>query len=400
MRPKTIEALDGVRGIAILLVMFYHFTFRFTPTSLSGRLVAAMGAIGWCGVDLFFVLSGFLITGILLRAKGSAGYYRNFYMRRLLRIFPLYYALLLVLFVLLPLVFPFEGKELSALEARQGWLWTYTSNIAIAFSGKWLFNVEHVQLNHLWSLAVEEHFYFVWPFLVGWLERRTLLRVCAGILVGAPVLRLVLLALKAPLASYVLSPCRMDALALGGVVAVLIADPRAHALMAKHAKQALLGGVLVTVAIVAVRRNADHYGWLMETIGFPALAIAAAGLLLVAHGSRAGALSHRVLTFRPLMTAGKYSYGAYVFHQVLQPAFEKYAGPARFAPLPDGLAMLLHVAIAVTASFAVAVVSFHVFEERFLGLKRFFEYNGPREAPDGATSDRRSTESPGCPTPS
>jgi peptidoglycan/LPS O-acetylase OafA/YrhL len=110
----------------------------------------------------------------------------------------------------------------------------------------------------------------------------------------------------------------------------------------------------------------------MQVIGFTALAIGYAGLVMIAHDSRKGSLAHRLFTARALLSAGKNSHGAYVFHQLLQPAAEALAPPSRFAPLPEGVCLLLHVAVAGAASFAVAVASFHLFEKRFLSLTRHF----------------------------
>jgi peptidoglycan/LPS O-acetylase OafA/YrhL len=130
-----IATLDGLRGLAILLVMFSHFAIANPPTEhwINQALSRAMRT-GWIGVDLFFVLSGFLITGILVDARGHAGYFRNFYMRRVLRIFPLYYASLLVLVVVLPTaVGPTPG--MVQMQADAAWYWLYLANIKIAVSG-------------------------------------------------------------------------------------------------------------------------------------------------------------------------------------------------------------------------------------------------------------------------
>jgi peptidoglycan/LPS O-acetylase OafA/YrhL len=373
MAAKIIPALDGVRGVAILLVMTYHFTFRFVPVTAFGRAVQGAFTFGWSGVDMFFVLSGFLITRILLETRRKPGYFKHFYMRRVLRIFPLYYGTLFAGFVVAPLFTPAVSPEMQALRDRQAWLWTYSSNIADALSRDWLFNVEWLQLNHLWSLAVEEHFYFVWPLLIGVLSGRTVVKVCVATLACAAALRFGLLAKGLPpVVPYVLTPCRVDALALGGMVAVLVAQPRAHRVLSRLARPAFAGGMIVTLAMAAWQHSTGHIGWRMQVIGFTALAVGFAGVVMIAHDSEEGSFAHRLLTTRALLSAGKYSYGAYVFHQLLQPGFEVIAPPGRFAPLPEGVCLLLHVAVAVTLSFTVAYASFHLFEKHFLSLKRHF----------------------------
>ena len=189
-----IKPLDGLRGIAILLVMWFHFAWPAKAQGLITRLYVSVAALGWVGVDLFFVLSGFLITGILLDSKRGAGYFRNFYARRVLRIFPLYYAVLLVTLVILPLIVPYDTPALKRLLEGQGWLWLYSTNISVAVEhGNWIASADWLRMGALWSLAVEEHFYLVWPLLVFFLSRRALLRTSIAMIVLVPILRTVAL---------------------------------------------------------------------------------------------------------------------------------------------------------------------------------------------------------------
>ena len=138
---RRITTLDGVRGIAILLVMLIHFTDRTNPAGLANGIYTQIAGVGWIGVDLFFVLSGFLITGQLVASKSSPGYFRNFYARRTLRIFPLYYACLLVWLVAVPLLFsPLSSSRQEAiarLHDDQAWYWTYFSNWRMGLDGQW-----------------------------------------------------------------------------------------------------------------------------------------------------------------------------------------------------------------------------------------------------------------------
>jgi peptidoglycan/LPS O-acetylase OafA/YrhL len=379
MQGKNIAALDGVRGLAILSVMVYHFTFRHLTVTPAGRALLWLTGLGWSGVDMFFLLSGFLITRILLRERGSAGYYKNFYARRVLRIFPLYYALLFAVFVVSPQVVPWRSAELVELSGRQIWLWSYLSNVDIFVHGRWMFNVEWVALNHLWSLAVEEHFYLVWPLLVGVLAPRALTRLCVILVLGVPVLRFALIELHVapPLATYVFSPCRMDALALGGLLAIQLGEtgrPWVSALLTRLAWPAMGAGLAAVLGIVALQGGTSHNSWPMQCVGFPGFALAYGALIVLAVSALPGTRIHRVLTSSLLSRAGKYSYGGYVFHEVLQPAFERYLPPSRFAPLPEVVAILLHALLAIGVSFGVALLSWHLLEKRFLGLKRHFDY--------------------------
>jgi hypothetical protein len=154
-------ALDGVRGIAILLVLFHHFTV-FDPITGVGAWLGFAALLGWCGVDLFFVLSGFLITGILIDARGSSRYFSSFYMRRSLRIFPLYFLVVFLSFVVLPRFPALHDVLAGPTDVVQWPYWTYLVNFAIADRAQFL----HGILDISWSLAIEEQFYIVWAVVV------------------------------------------------------------------------------------------------------------------------------------------------------------------------------------------------------------------------------------------
>src|SRR4051812_26234940 len=154
-----VPALDGIRGLAILLILAYHFTLGMTGRGIAVRLIAKLTSTGWCGVDLFFVLSGFLITGILWNAKESPHRFRNYYVRRALRIFPLYYAAIAIVFAALPFIATRVGG-FEGIHGTGAWLGLYGTNILVALRGQWF------PLSHFWSLAVEEHFYLFWPAVV------------------------------------------------------------------------------------------------------------------------------------------------------------------------------------------------------------------------------------------
>ena len=226
---KHFAALDGVRGLAIILVMAYHYMVLMPFTIHSAALGAAVVVCskGWCGVDLFFVLSGFLITGILYDSRENPRYFRNFYARRTLRIFPLYYAVLLSVAALLFLAWLLVPRlwlaqpKLGELAAVQPWLWTYTTNIAVAKG------IPVPLVAHFWSLAVEEQFYLVWPLVMFALPKRAMAPVALSLATAALFIRLGLTyAGWSDGAIYVLTPCRMDSLAAGALAAILMRDPR------------------------------------------------------------------------------------------------------------------------------------------------------------------------------
>src|SRR6186997_1549382 len=185
-RPEAgfIPALDGLRGIAIVLVMLHHFTY-LRPTSGIDALIGNVLFFGWTGVDLFFVLSGFLITGILLDTRNSRRYFTTFYARRTLRIFPLYYLILFIALVVLP-KFPAVDRVLigqdELIDLPPQWpYWLYLTNFSIADRG-WV----HGWVDVGWSLAIEEQFYLVWPLVIWLCPPRLVALLCAAILVAEP----------------------------------------------------------------------------------------------------------------------------------------------------------------------------------------------------------------------
>ena len=215
-----IPALDGLRGIAILLVMLHHFTHFEQTTGFDGP-VGSLLAFCWTGVDLFFVLSGFLITGILLDTRGGERYFTNFYARRILRIFPLYYLVLFLAFVVLP-KFPAVYPVLTGVppaeqvDVPQWPYWLYLTNVSVAERG-WV----HGWLDVAWSLAIEEQFYVVWPLLVWLCPPRLVALLCAVILVAEPIARIYAREMDYQVIwIYVLTWYRLDGLAIGALLAV------------------------------------------------------------------------------------------------------------------------------------------------------------------------------------
>jgi peptidoglycan/LPS O-acetylase OafA/YrhL len=300
-------------------------------------------------------------------------------MRRVLRIFPLYYAVLFALLVGSRVFVSWSSPAMIALQGRQVWLWTYLTNVHIAVHGSWVFSAEWFDLNHMWSLAVEEHFYLVWPFLVAALSSKAMTRLCVGVVLVGPVARFV--AIKffyvSPITTFVLTPFRVDTLALGGLLAYVLEnrDVQMAARLRRLAPAAIAAGAALVLSVVALQRGTSQFSWPMQCIGFPGLELLFSGLIVLAWAATDGDAIHRILCSPLLLKTGKYSYGGYVFHDILRSAlFEPYMAPSRFAPLPEALAIVVHAALSITLSFAVALLSWHLLEKRFLRLKRYFEY--------------------------
>ncbi len=221
---KRIPALDGLRGIAILMVFMRHSIFGMETNSKILAPFLTAGQLTWSGVDLFFVLSGFLIGGILLDAKQSPRYFKTFYIRRAYGIFPLYFLVTrLFLFRHLPFhLIPGTLGDYSALSIPLLSYLTLTQNFWMAHLG-W-FGPQAMMVT--WSLAVEEQFYVTIPFIIRYCNRRRLVAVLVFVVVAAPLLRVLLQHFAhGEFACYVLMPCRADALCMGALAALVVRHP-------------------------------------------------------------------------------------------------------------------------------------------------------------------------------
>jgi len=362
------------------MVMVLHFVGLRTPYTLGQRLVVKAAGYGMLGVDLFFVLSGFLITGLLLDSKGQPRAYRNFYARRILRIFPLYYGVLVVCFLLLPLVMRLP-PWFEAVRDHQVWLWTFTSNVATALHGSW---ASLSYLSHFWSLAIEEHYYLIWPWIVLTVRPRTLERICVGVLFGALALRIALaLGGMSELSISVLTPCRIDTLCVGGLLAVLARRPAGPGVLVERSGRAL-GGLGAALLLLSAWCALPRLGLpILHLVRSSLFALFFGALLLVSLGPRSHPVS-RALQGPVLRFFGKYSYGLYVYSGILTWIFLKGA----LDPWLDGLlvnhslTLAAHAVLGVGLSTAVAVVSYQLFEKPFLELKRYFR--APRSRPHTA----------------
>ncbi len=389
-----IPALDGVRGLAIALVILRHMTLPAwfaSSSNLADRALRSVTAAGWSGVDLFFVLSGFLITGILLKERERDGpvieKFGRFYWRRVLRIFPLYYAACAVLFFVVPLLPYWSAQpEIGALRHSEPWYWLYGVNLLEVLRGG---PATPFNTGHFWSLAVEEQFYIVWPFVVLRASRKTLLRTVYALIVAGPLIRLAfLLALHGPAgptAAYALSACRVDVLGIGALLALLYRDAGERWGRVHRAAPWLGAGALAAFAALALLRGgARSEDPVIQTVGFSVVAVAMGSFIAWALdvGGAAGALE-RPLCARPLQMLGKYSYCLYVVHYPLMSVLDLVWAHFRIASLwrPFGSSLpswLAYGTVLVACSLAVAAVSWRLLDSRMLALKDRFDPAGLR----------------------
>ena len=362
---RKLASLDGVRGLAILSVMLCHSLWRLNATTTPQRLFAWVAYQGGIGVDLFFVLSGFLITGILVDSRAATNFFQSFYARRVLRIFPLYYAFLLLAFCLFPFVIATDW--LPAPTDR--WMyWCYLTNWLALSHGPWRHNV----MGHFWSLAVEEQFYLCWPLLVWLLKPAKLLHV---LLIGEATLIVGRIwwvsAHGASVAVSMATLTRMDGLLLGSACAILIRQRHFPARLVRRLPIVAIGGVALHLVLAKTSQDANQYG---QTLGLPILGISFATLVLYAaltDDSR-GAMQS-LLRWRGLTQMGKYSYGMYIFHVPIVYFIDRLIDlclPAGARP-PFWFGCATSAAICIV-TFCLAKLSYTYFERYFLDWKDTF----------------------------
>jgi len=346
------------------------------PTGRFDAILHAPHDFGWIGVDLFFVLSGFLITGILCDAKGGAHYFRNFYARRSLRIFPLYYVFLALILFVFPRWFLAGSPLIQHLPAHPVWYWTYLSNFALVFRDV----PNNVPLSATWSLAIEEQFYVVWPAVVLLCRRRTLQWICGGIAAAALACRIgMVLAGYRWLPLYYLTPCRMDSLAIGAFVALGMRAPGGAAGFARRYR--LVPPVALAAAvIVMVQQRSFHWdGGLGQTLGYTVLGTLFASLVTTAVLAKPGGAVARALSAPVLRFFGRYSYAIYLAHLPVCLFVKAYLfTPEEFATLGGTLSpgQVAFYVICGSITVGLALISWNVLERPLLRLKRYFPASG------------------------
>lgn len=355
-----IPALDGVRGLATLMVLSSHFLL---DDVYSGSKWWHIMDIGWIGVDLFFVLSGYLITSILLDTKERSNYFREFYRRRVLRIFPLYYSVLLFS-VFAITVIDRKPENLWNGYDSLAWFFAFIPNVAIAFKGGDLWQTNWAGLHHLWSLAVEEQYYIFWPLVVWLLPRRPLVLFCIVLLYAGVFFReWTDLAFGSPwsYASYVLPYCRMDGLAGGSLLAVLLRSGWMSRLKLEREVMrdlTFMCGMILFYLMIA--GNSQGRGTIIALmfVGIVYLTLSGEGLL------------HSIFKTRFLRHIGTYSYGLYVFHQMFRMPFKWYIrDPLEATGMPELGVQVLYMLLAFGATYGLARLSWTFLEKPFLNLK-------------------------------
>lgn len=343
-------ALDALRGLAILLVLLHHYFSSFQ--------------IGWIGVDLFFVLSGFLITEILLKESFSKAHILRFYARRALRILPVYYGILVLFFLTSPFLFSDHRPHSTYqyYQTNQIWFWTFLQN--------WLYIKKgpppEPYLSHFWSLAVEWQFYLAWPLVLHLAKKHNVLRAVIVSLIALSITVRVYLYLHYPDAVenyYNNTICRMDSLLIGSFLAVHLAEGKTFSRMLLCLFTVLCLSLLLICGFVFNYLNNDNV--LMATVGYTVFALFFMSLLYWVLTIPA----LKRTTIPPLNFLGTISYGMYVYHlpvyltvaAILPSLMHRF-----FAASIDRYSVVL-ISFALTVSISAA--SYQLFEKPMLRLK-------------------------------
>jgi peptidoglycan/LPS O-acetylase OafA/YrhL len=368
-RPQSvghIYALDGLRGFAVLLVFAYHlFGGIIVPNSLLTTVLDRIVRSGWIGVDLFFVLSGFLISTILLDARNAHNYYKVFYIRRGLRIFPLYYLVLGGALLLEPGHYPWTA---------QIFYWLNLSNLPTAF-----YPMLIGYLAHFWSLGIEEQFYMVWPTVVRRITPKALAYLCLGVIGGLFLIRLlpvwIRLSYRYPDLLYRLTPFRIDTLCGGALLAVMVKYRRK--LMEEN--RVLLRVAFLGAFALFLFCGVSYTDHRVIRLGYTCLVISFTSLVALALFP--GGWISRIFSNGFLRQMGKYSYSFYLFHPFVVNFFATNRSYIQRGMHPTGpylmsvsMATLLACPVEFIVILALSALTWRIFEGPILKYKKHFRY--------------------------
>jgi peptidoglycan/LPS O-acetylase OafA/YrhL len=358
---NRIIELDGLRGIAILLIFFYHSRHFLEVLDFEGaNILNSILQTMWIGVDVFFVLSGFLITRILLLTKNKKSYFKNFYIRRTLRIFPPYFLLLSVSLVIGKLLDLGSWPDFKWHYEHQIWYWTYMANwkqIALGHS-------QSIRLFiHLWSLAIEEQFYLIWPLIIYFLSEKKMLKIFMGLITMSFFYRFYYhFQSSSTYATYINTFARFDTFVFGALLAFSFTRGEKIFLRGKYI---IFIAALISLLFLLLQ-GSSYYPAFSNSLGL--LLIALIPFLLIYYCLKGS--KHISFTFRNqlLVSLGKYSYAFYLFHWPIMRLMQYYK-----LSFGDGFVdYLLLTLFSFILSFIFSLLSWGFVERPFLKMKQYY----------------------------
>ncbi|WP_379966381.1 acyltransferase family protein [Epilithonimonas sp. UC225_85] len=350
LRLKHYNELDGVRAIAVIMVMFYHFFQDINPSDEMLIVIKKLSLFGKTGVSLFFVLSGFLITRILLNTKENPSYFKSFYLRRILRIFPLYYCFLILYYFILPL---FLNRPFGSF-SEQIWYWTFLQNFALTFDWK------SIGPSHYWSLSVEEHFYLFWPLIIYHCSLKRIKWVILILCIISFLTRILLIKNDFEESQFTLA--RFDELAIGAFLAVLELENK---LISENLKRFFFVFAISIIPLAYISFKNGTYSLLDSSIRYLVLGLFYGSSIAVIISLQSTNRVKKVFQTKFLRFTGKISFGLYVYHPICFIIINTYFNLQNF-----GLDFMLSFSFAYLVSF----ISYQLFEKKFIKMKSKFDY--------------------------
>jgi peptidoglycan/LPS O-acetylase OafA/YrhL len=365
-----------LRGLAIFMVVFGHYASFKPEQGWPATIIRTIFPLAWSGVDLFFVLSGFLIGGLLLNFRGTENYIKAFYIRRICRIFPLYF-LCLGIFLILPWLL--SGHHASI---WYGWLfeedfskvprWSFVIFLQNLFYAK-TYLAGNFWVAVTWSLAVEEQFYLLLPMLIWLVPDRKLPFVLVPLILFAPAFRLFLYLYHPKIFPYVLLPCRMDTLLIGVLCAYWMRHERTRRCLEENQDRLFLALSILLLGVVYLTACAPTtYSFEMVFLGYTWMALLYACLLLISITARKGVVI-TIMTFTPLRKLGVIAYGVYLIHMainILMHGLILGKEPPTITSISDGFVTL----VALLTTLLLASLSWHFLEKPIIGWGHSFSY--------------------------
>lgn len=367
-----VPELDGVRGLAIIFVLVFHI-FTDYPKHFDipvYSIIARVANMGWSGVDIFFVLSGFLITSILLRTKNDPGYFKKFYGRRILRIFPLYYVTITFLFIAMPWLDPAKAASTQALWP---WYYTYVQNWGNAFN----LIPTSAYLGPAWSLAIEEQFYLFWPAAAYYLKPKKLAIFSIGMVLASIALRFGIIWKARKLIDYnkffyFSTITQLEPLIIGALIALAFQTDWWTKLLKRIAAPTLILGIGL-IAFFAWQKPdsplVDNYP--MYMYGYSVIAISTAMLIVLVSTLSQNNILRIIFRSKIMLFFGKYSYAIYLFNK---PIIQQYIRLFENNHWESFFAWVIYFLLCLGTCLLFALLSWNLLEKRMLALKKYFEY--------------------------